>query len=69
MSVKDLAINIVNAMSEEQLHAFVCLFSSQATDIPNDETMLAIEEAEEMLKNPNTRKFYSVEELFAELES
>ena len=56
-------------MSEEQLHAFVCLFSSQATDIPNDETMLAIEEAEEMLKNPNTRKFYSVEELFAELES
>ena len=35
----------------------------------NAETRAALEEGDQMLADPNTRKFYSVEELFEELES
>jgi len=38
-------------------------------DIPNAETIAAIKEAEEMIKNGTGRKFNSVEELFEELNS
>ena len=38
-------------------------------DIPNAETMAAIEEAEEMLHNPNAKKYHSVKELFEELDT
>ena len=69
MSTRDVAINIVNLMSEEQLKGFVSLFQSMVSDIPNDETIAAMKEAEEMLSNPDTPKFETVEELFAELRS
>ncbi|HAT02843.1 acyl-CoA--6-aminopenicillanic acid acyl transferase [Lachnospiraceae bacterium] len=36
-------------------------------DEPNAVTYAAMEEAEQMLKDPNTRKFSSIDELFAEL--
>lgn len=36
-------------------------------NIPNTETIAAIEEARDMLNNPNTRKFSSMDELFTEL--
>ena len=38
-------------------------------DMPNEETLAAMEEAEKMLRDPNTQKFSSVEDLFAELRS
>lgn len=34
---------------------------------PNEETVLAIEETEKMLRNPNTKRFDSVDDLFEEL--
>ena len=40
-----------------------------ASEIPNEETFAAMEEAEKMLNDPNAQKFHSVEELFAELRS
>ena len=36
---------------------------------PNAETIAAIEEAEQLLKDPNTKKYTSVEELFKDLEA
>lgn len=37
-------------------------------DEPNEQTYAAMEEAEHMLKNPNVRKFSSVDDLFSELD-
>ena len=69
MNTRDVAINIVNMMDEEQLAGFVSLFHNVVSDIPNDETIAAMKEAEEMLNDPNATKFDSVEELFMELRS
>lgn len=38
-------------------------------DEPNEETYAAMEEAEQMLRDPNTKRFSSVEDLFAELDA
>ena len=69
MSTRDVALNIVNMMDEEQLRSFVSLFQGIVSDIPNEETIAAMEEAENMLKAPNAKKFTSVDDLFEELRS
>ncbi len=69
MSMRELALNIINMMSEEQLASFVSLFRVMVPDIPNEETEAAMEETEELLKNPDAKMFSSVDELFAELRS
>ena len=69
MSTREMALNIVNMMSEEQLISFVSLFRVMISDIPNEETEAAMEETEELLINPDAKAFSSVEELFAELRS
>ena len=69
MSTRDVALNIVNMMDEEQLQGFVALFKGIVSDIPNEETIAAMEEAENMLKDPNAKKFTSVDDLFEELRS
>lgn len=38
-------------------------------DEPNEETYAAMEEAEQMLRDSNTKRFSSVEDLFAELDA
>lgn len=43
MSTREMAINILNGLSEEQLEAFVTLFGGET---PNQETQQAIEEIE-----------------------
>lgn len=69
MSTRDMAINIVNLMTEEQLAGFVSLFQGLVPDIPSGETIRAMEETEELLMNPNAQKFTSVQDLFEELKS
>ena len=69
MSTMDVALNIVNMMDEEQLRSFVSLFQGIVSDIPNEETIAAMEEAENMLKDPNAKKITSVDDLFEELRS
>ena len=69
MSTRDMALNIVNLMDEEQLLGFVALFRSIVSDIPNEDTLAAMEEAEQMLQDPNAQRFTSVDGLFAELRS
>ena len=67
LATKDIALSIVNMMSEEQLQSYVNLFQGIISDIPNDETVSAMQEAEEMLKDPDAVRFNSVDDLFAEL--
>lgn len=69
MSTRDIAINIVNMMSEDQLRGFVTLFQPVISDIPNEETIAAMNEAEALLKDPNAMRFSSVDDLFEELRS
>ena len=69
MNNQAIALNIVTTMNEEQLKSFICLFGWLAAEIPNEETLAVMEEAEKMLNNPNAQKFHSVEDLFAELRS
>lgn len=67
MSTRDIAINIVNMMSEDQLRGFVTLFQPVISDIPNEETIAAMNEAEALLEEPNAMRFSSVDDLFEEL--
>ena len=67
MSARDMAINIVNMMDEEQLTGFVKLFNPIICDIPNEETIKAMKETEEMLNDPTVKKFDSVASLFEDL--
>ncbi len=67
MTTRDMALNIVDRMTEEQLQGFVSLFRGIVSDVPSDETLAAMKEAEEMLMDPQTQQFSSVEDLFAEL--
>ena len=67
MSSRDMAINIVNMMDEEQLSGFVKLFNPFVSDIPNEETIMAMKETEDMLKDSNAKKFDSIESLFEDL--
>ena len=69
MSTRDIAINIVNMMSEDQLRGFVTLFQPVVSDIPNEETIAAMKEAEALLGDPDAMRFSSVDDLFEELRS
>ena len=69
MSTRDAALNIVNLMTEEQLRSFVSLFQGLVSDIPNEETVVAMDETEEMLSNPDAMRFSTVDDLFTELRS
>lgn len=69
MSTKDMAINIVNMMDEEQLTYFVKLFNRVVSDIPNNETIEAMKGSEKLINDKNAQKFDSVDSLFEELES
>ena len=69
MNARDTAINIVNMMNDNQVESFVNLFKPVVSEIPTEETMNAMIEAEEMLKSTNAKKFYSVKELFEDLQS
>lgn len=69
MSTREMAYEIIDSMSEEQLNYFIMFFQSMFDEIPNEETAAALAESERMLKDPTTKKFNSVEELFEELDS
>ena len=44
MTTREMALNIVNMMNEEQRTNFVSLFRVMVSDIPNEETEAAMEE-------------------------
>lgn len=59
MSTREIAIGIVNALSEEQLQAFVTLFGS--------ENMRAIVEANEIAEDNSRPRYNSFEEIEKEI--
>ena len=69
MSTRELAYRIVDSLDEKQLEAFIDFFSSMFYEVPNEETLAAMEEADRMIADPSTRRFGSVDELFEELDS
>lgn len=66
MSTKELAYEIIDNLSEEQLSAFVMLFGLNV-EIPNEETEAAMLEADRIARDPNAKTFYDIDELFQEL--
>ena len=66
MSTKDLAFNIIDNLSEEQLSAFVSLFGHTA-EIPNEETKAAMLDADRIAHDPSVKGFTDTDELFREL--
>ncbi len=69
LRTRELAYKIVDSLDEKQLAAFIDFFSSMFYEIPNKETLEAMEEADRMLTDPRTKRFGSVDELFEELNS
>lgn len=66
MSTKELAYDIIDNLSEEQLSAFVSLFGL-TTEIPNEETKAAMLEADRIARDPSVKTFTDTDELFREL--
>lgn len=71
MSIREIAYNILDNLTEEQLKGFVLMFSGvQNMEIPNEKTLAAMQEAEDIISGKVKAKVYnSVEELFEDLES
>ncbi len=69
LRTRELAYKIVDSLDDKQLAAFIDFFSSMFYEMPNKETLEAMEEADRMLTDPRTKRFGSVDELFEELNS
>lgn len=70
MSTREIAYSILDRLSDEQIAAFIMLFGGyiSSDEIPNEDTLEALSEVEEMKKNPNEFKGYTdVDEMMKEL--
>lgn len=69
MSIKEMAYDIVDNLTEEQLRGFVLMFGKYADEeIPNEKTLAAMQETEDIISGKiQTKRYTSVEELFREL--
>lgn len=70
MSTREIAYSIIDSLSDEQISAFITLFgnASALDGVPNEETLEAFAEVEEMKKNPDKYKGYTdVDEMMKEL--
>lgn len=67
MSTKEIVTSMLDVLNEEQLNGIMLLIRSFLQ--PNKETIEAMEEADRILDDPNTKKYTSVEELFKDLEN
>ena len=66
MSTKEIAYNIIDNLSEEQLEAFVSLFR-EAAEIPNAETEAAMLEADRIAHDPNVKGYTDIDEMMKDL--
>lgn len=71
MSTREMALNIFNSLSDEQLAAFVTLFSGMSVgESPNSKTVRAIKEADDIISGKAVSKGYSSsEELFRDIDN
>ena len=68
MSRKEIAYNIIDYLSEEQLAAFITLFGNYA-DIPNAETEAAMLEADRIANDPDVKGYTDLDEMMRDLMS
>jgi len=59
MSTRELAINIINGLTDEQLQAFITLFGS--------ENLKAMIETENIINDKNRKHYNSIEEIEKEI--
>ena len=61
MSTREIAYSILDRLSDEQIAAFIMLFGGyiSSDEIPNEDTLEALSEVEEMKKNPDEFKGYT----------
>lgn len=70
MSTREIAYSILDRLSDEQIAAFIMLFGGyiSSDEIPNEDTLEAFSEVEEMKKNPDKFKGYTdVDEMMKDL--
>ncbi len=68
MSTREIAYSIFQRLTDEQLRGFILMFRGGFEEIPNEETLEAFEEVEEMKKNPEKYKGYSdVDEMMRDI--
>lgn len=77
--IKDKVKNLYSALGMDLTTAVNIFFRQSllhngmpfelSLDVPNAVTLAAMKEAEQMLHDPNAKRFSSVEELFEELDS
>lgn len=53
MSIKEIAYDIVDNLTEEQLRGFILMFGlNAASEVPSEELLEAFDEVEDMKKTP-----------------
>lgn len=68
MSLKEMAVDIIDNFSEEQLKGFVMMFGNFDSEIPSEELLEAFAEVEEMKKHPeNYKRYTDVDEMMREI--
>lgn len=68
MSIKEMAYDIVDNLTEEQLKGFIMMFGNFDSEVPSEELLEAFEEVEDMKKNPDKYKGYSdVDEMMRDI--
>lgn len=63
MTTRERVINIIDAMSEEQLEAFMTFFKAFA-----DRSMIARIESAELAADPNAKRYSNFKEFMQEME-
>lgn len=66
MSTREIAYNLIDMLSEEQLKTFIDFIRS-FTDIPNKETEQAMLEADRIAHDPSVKAYDDVDEMFWEI--
>lgn len=66
MSTREIAYNLIDMLSEEQLKTFIDFIRS-FTDIPNKETEQAMLEADRIAHDSSVKAYDDVDEMFREI--
>lgn len=68
MSIKEIAYDIFDNLTEQQLKGFVLMFGSFDSEVPSEELLEAFAEVEEMKKHPERYKSYTdVDEMMRDI--
>lgn len=70
MSNKELAIQLLDRIPESKMYYILGVLEGAAIpeEIPNEETLAAFAEVDEMKKNDSGKRFNNLEDLWASLE-